>query len=135
MEVDSVRNVLSFMKGSEILNADRGVTVDIEKTFHCAASKGLVGHLAFVLEPQNPLDFDAKWGTLFDTSLTFARTQNVDDIGTFLYGHGWTPPARGEAYRGEAYRTACEPIVHCKVTHKKCASNYLSRSCTKLRRC
>lgn len=75
MEVESVRNALGFIKGSEMVNADRGVTVDVEKTFHCAASKGLVGHIAFMLEPQNPLEPDAKWGVLFDTSLTFVKTQ------------------------------------------------------------
>lgn len=99
MEVESVRNALGFLKANEIVNADRGVTVDVEKTFHCAASKGLVGHLAFMLEPEDTSNTDAKWGSLFDTSLTFVKKQNVDDIRTFLYGHGWSPPGGGQLYK------------------------------------
>ena len=99
METQAIRNALGFQKQSEIVGADRGVTIDVEKTFHCAASKGLVGHLAFTLEPQNPAQVSPKWGNLFETSLTFLRTQGVDNVKTFLYGHAFPPPGGGDAYR------------------------------------
>lgn len=99
MHVQAVRDALGFYQKDEIVHADRGVTVDIEKTFHCAASKGLVGHLAFQIEPENPEQVDPKWGTLYDTSVAFVRTQNIDTIKTFLYAHSWVPSGGGDAYR------------------------------------
>lgn len=99
MSTESVRNALGFSQKDEIVQADRGVTVDIEKTFHCAASKGLVGHLSFVIEPQNPQKVDPKWGLSYDTSVCFVRTQNIDTIKTFLYAHSWRPPGGGDPYR------------------------------------
>jgi hypothetical protein len=54
MNIPSIRNTLGFYQTDEIVYADRARSMDIEKTFHCAASKGLVGHLDFVIEPGNP---------------------------------------------------------------------------------
>jgi hypothetical protein len=99
MNTKEVRNALGFSQRDEIVQADRGVTVDIEKTFHCAASKGLVGHLSFMIEPQNPTKTDPKWGHLYDTSVCFVRTQNIDSIKSFLYAHPWSPPTGGDPYR------------------------------------
>lgn len=99
MSNEGVRKSLGFFQRDEIVSADRGVSVDIEKTFHCAASKGLVGHLSFIIEPQNPQKVDPKWGTMYDTSVAFVRTENIDTIKTFLYSHAWAPPGGGDPYR------------------------------------
>jgi hypothetical protein len=75
-----IGNTLGFYQTDEIVHADRAISMNIEKTFHCAALKGLVAHLGFLIEPENPEALSPKWGRLYDTSVAFVRNKNIDTI-------------------------------------------------------
>jgi hypothetical protein len=100
MEIDFVRQQVGFLKLSEIPEADRTITIDREKQFSCASSKGLVGHVGFTLVHVGGDDtLDPKWGEEYNTSLTFCTSVNQIEMKIALLQYTFSRVGESYTYK------------------------------------
>lgn len=100
MNEPAIRQITGFRLFEEIPPEDKGVTIENEKTFHCAASKGLVGHVAFSLKPANPSELpDPQWGSLYNTRLSYVKDQTFGTFKDKLIAYSFTSPVTKGLYQ------------------------------------
>jgi hypothetical protein len=99
MQYADVRAAVGFLNLNEYTDVRRDVTIDLEKTFHCAASKGLVGHIGFVLRPEDPAQPSAKWGPEYAASIAYFKDRTFSVVKTFLVGRTFVSPGDNKNYK------------------------------------
>jgi hypothetical protein len=61
MQFEDVRASMGFRRKNEYPAEAQDTTIDIEKTYHCAAGRRLVSHVAFTLKPSIPDQTSRIW--------------------------------------------------------------------------
>jgi hypothetical protein len=90
---------MQLLKISEYNEAEKDVTIDVEKTFHCAASKKLVAHVGFTLLPIDPSTPSIVWKESYRTSLAYSRLKSFDEVKRRLLTIDFQSPGDNVIYR------------------------------------
>jgi hypothetical protein len=97
---NALRTLVGLIAKTDIPATERGVTVDMERTFHCAASKRLIGHLGFTLEYTGEAGQEyPQWGTRIDTSIAYNKSQLISLLETKLYTYVFKPKGSEATYQ------------------------------------
>ena len=104
MQFDDVRKAVGFLNFDEHPKPLQDVAVDLEKTFHCVATKGLVGHVFFTLIPIDPTQPSISWNSTYSASITYSKTDsNFIAVKTFLIGKEFLSPGDKKKYKADPF--------------------------------
>ena len=93
-----VQKIVGLIQRSDILATRKAVTVDIERTFHCASSKKVFGHLVFMLIAADETQEYPPWGKGIETSIAYNKTINFAKVESDLYEHKFKPQGSEAVY-------------------------------------